>query len=48
MRGLGALLFPEFINIVPTLFYNFIEFLVLLVISFSNSLLVISFALNKE
>ena len=41
--GSSVLLFPDFINIVPILFYNFVEFIILL-----YTFLVISFTLNKE
>ena len=43
LRGLGLPPYLEFINIISILFYNFIEFIILL-----HTLLVISFARYKE
>ena len=43
LRRRDVLLLLEFINIVPILFYNFIEFITLL-----NTFLVISFSQGKE
>ena len=43
LSGLNVLLFSELINIVSIMFYNSIEFIILL-----YTFLVISFALNKK
>ena len=43
LSGSDVLLFPEIINIVPILFYNFIEFIIL-----SQTFFVISFGRYKE